>query len=90
MNKKTDVIGMKVPAAVEILDAAGISHNEEFLKSVQAIKNIQDVSCGWPQRVIRQIYNEDGSVTLTICGVKDFEPHTETDSVNASDISVTT
>ena len=68
MNKKPDVLGMKMPAAVEILDAAGISHNEQISHAGDASDD------NGPLRVIRQKYDQDGSVTLTLCRVPDPDP----------------
>ncbi len=75
MNKRPDVLGMKMPAAVEILDAAGISHNEEISAPVKLGRHADDASCGdRPLRVIRQKWNEDGTATLTVCEVPDPDP----------------
>ena len=74
MNKRPDVLGMKMPAAVEILDAAGISHNEEISAPAPMGRNADDASGDWPLRVIRQKNNEDGTVTLTLCRVPDPDP----------------
>ena len=71
MNKKPDVLGMKMPAAVEILDAAGISHNEQISAPVKMGRHAGD---NGPLRVIRQKYDQDGSVTLTLCRVPDPDP----------------
>ena len=55
MNKKPDVLGMKMPAAVEILDAAGISHNEQISAPVKMGRHAGDASGdNGPLRVIRQ------------------------------------
>lgn len=75
MNKKPDVLGMKMPAAVEILDAAGISHNEQISAPVKMGRHADDASGGdWPLRVIRQKYDQDGNVTLTLCRIPDPDP----------------
>ena len=74
MNKRPDVLGMKMPAAVEILDAAGISHNEEISAPARMGRNADDASGDWPLRVIRQKNNEDGTVMLTLCRVPDPDP----------------
>lgn len=71
MNKRPDVLGMKMPAAVEILDAAGISHNEEILRPVKMGRNSAETAEEIIMRVVRQRWNENGDVTLTICGVTD-------------------
>lgn len=75
MNKKPDVLGMKMPAAVEILDAAGISHNEQISAPVKMGRHAGYASDdNGPLRVIRQKYDQDGSVTLTLCRVPDPDP----------------
>ena len=75
MNKKPDVLGMKMPAAVEILDAAGISHNEQISAPAKMGRHADDASGDdWPLRVIRQRFDLDGNVTLTLCRVPDPDP----------------
>lgn len=66
MKNIPDVLGMNIPAAAKILDAAGISHTEEILKPV---KRGDDASSDAQMRVIRQINCDDGSVKLSVCAV---------------------
>ncbi len=83
MNKRPDVLGMKIPAAVEILDAAGISHNEEISTPVKLGRHGDDAACERPMRVIRQKWNEDGTATLTVCEVPDPDLAAQLSEVNA-------
>ncbi len=83
MNKRPDVLGMKMPAAVEILDAAGISHNEEISAPVKMGRHGDDAVCERPMRVIRQKWNEDGTATLTVCEVPDPDPAEQLPEVKA-------
>lgn len=68
MNNIPDVLGMNIPAAAKILDAAGISHTEEILKPVK--RGSEDLGNA-QMRVIRQINGEDGIVKLSVCAVSD-------------------
>lgn len=78
MNNPPDVIGMKIPAAVEILDAAGISHNELIIRPLKAGRpNDADEQAmeKWPLRVIRQTCDDNGNVMLTLCRIADEAEH---------------
>jgi hypothetical protein len=71
MNKKPDVLGMNMPAAVKVLDAAGISYTETILNTPKKIMEPYEKTDIQLMRVIRQINNEDGTVHLDICMVPD-------------------
>ena len=63
MNNIPDVCGMKMPAAANALDAAGVSYSTEILRPARG-----SVENGMP-RVVRQVALPDGTVRLSICDV---------------------
>lgn len=68
VKKTPDVLGMKMPAAIRILDAAGISYHKEIL---EPLKKQEACGSASPFRVVRQQVREDGSVVLSLCRVPD-------------------
>lgn len=68
MNIIPDVLGMKMPAAAKLLDAAGISYIEKKLKPLKD----ESVS-GHPLRVIRQNNLSEKTTELFVCSVPDIK-----------------
>ena len=68
-----DVLGMKMPAAVSLLEAAGISYHTVILKPVVKFPE-EDTDA--PMRVIRQSDGKNGSITLYLCAVSEH-PQTQ-------------
>lgn len=66
MVKIPDVLGMKMPAAASLLDAAGVSYTTEFLRPLR-----RPVENG-VARVVKQKENPDGTLVLTICDVQEI------------------
>ena len=62
-----DVLGMKLPAAVSLLKAAGLSYTENILRPVGKFAKTE----GTP-RVVRQRNGEDGTVFLDVCNVEEL------------------
>ena len=62
-----DVLGMKLPAAVSLLKAAGLSYKENLIKPVGRF-----AKTGGVPRVVRQRRFEDGDVLLDICNVEEM------------------
>ena len=69
VKKTPDVLGMKMPAAVSLLDAAGISYHKEILRPVKKQEEPEDPAA--PYRVVRQKSCPDGSVILFVCRIPD-------------------
>ena len=66
MIKIPDVLGMKMPAAASLLDAAGVSYTTEFLRPLR-----RPVENG-VQRVVQQKEMPDGTVQLSVCDVQEI------------------
>ena len=66
MVKIPDVLGMKMPAAASLLEAAGVSYTTEFLRPLR-----RPVENGVP-RVVKQIEKPDGTVHLSVCDVQEI------------------
>lgn len=66
MRFPVDVIGLKLPAAARILDAAGLSYTTEYIGPLRG-----NVEQGIP-RVIRQMEADGGKLLLTVCEVQEI------------------
>ncbi len=66
MVKIPDVLGMKMPAAASLLDAAGVSYTTEFLSPLR--KPVENGVA----RVIRQKELSDGTLLLSVCDVQEI------------------
>lgn len=66
MHNIPDVIGMKMPAAAKLFEAAGVSYDTEILRPVKPAAEAGEL------RVIRQTVTGESSVRLSLCEV--YEP----------------
>ncbi|MCI8284126.1 MAG: hypothetical protein HFE90_02500 [Firmicutes bacterium] len=66
MHNIPDMIGMKMPAAAKLFEAAGVSYDTEILKPVKPAAEPGTL------RIIRQVRTGENSVRLSLCEV--YEP----------------
>ena len=62
-----DVTGMKMPAAAELLDAAGVSYTAEVIKP-HAVRIKENEKEG-VMRVVRQRYTPEDTLILSVCSI---------------------
>ncbi len=78
MQKIPDILGMKMPAAARVLAAAGICYHTELTeyvlpprrKEAEADKR-SEMPFEVAERVVRCTLNEDGSLQLKVCKIKE-------------------
>lgn len=74
MRTIPDVVGLKMPAAAEILGAAGVSYTvEELRPHAVRTREIQKETES-EMRVVRQKYTTEDTLILSVCSIYEQTP----------------